>query len=98
MNALKHPEDSILSRHFESTVELNRQRWLQNPPSDSILRRHAMSQSNQASMRGDSQTASRQATSAKSASTRSSPAAARSATTDSRGFFSRLLGYLTGRG
>ncbi|MEJ2453564.1 MAG: hypothetical protein P8103_05345 [Candidatus Thiodiazotropha sp.] len=94
MNALKYPEDSILSRHFESTVELNRQRWLQSPPSDSILRRHAMSQSNQADMRSESPTASRQATAASSP----SPAAVRNATTDNRGFFSKLIGYLTGRG
>lgn len=34
------PEDSILKRHFESTVEMKRQRWLQLPPTDSILYRH----------------------------------------------------------
>jgi hypothetical protein len=37
-----YPEDSILSRHFEAAVELKRQMWLQTPPSDSVLRRHAM--------------------------------------------------------
>ncbi|MES9941477.1 MAG: hypothetical protein ABW104_15280 [Candidatus Thiodiazotropha sp. 6PLUC2] len=34
------PEDSTLKRHFESTVEMKRQRWLQLPPTDSILYRH----------------------------------------------------------
>lgn len=37
------PEDSVLSRHFEAAVEMKRQMWLQMPPSDSVLRRHAMS-------------------------------------------------------
>jgi hypothetical protein len=40
-----YPEDSVLSRHFEATVELKRQILLQTPPSDSVLRRHAMSPS-----------------------------------------------------
>jgi hypothetical protein len=48
MHAPSFPEDSILKRHFESTVEMKRQKWLQTPPSDSILNRHAMSQQNQA--------------------------------------------------
>jgi hypothetical protein len=41
-----HPEDSILKRHFDATVEMKRQMWLQIPPTDSILHRHAMSMSN----------------------------------------------------
>jgi hypothetical protein len=98
MYTLKHPEDSILRRHFDSTVELNRQRWLLSPPSDSMLRRHAMSQSAQTTIRRDNHTGSRQASVSASASTRSSPAAARSPKKDNRGFFSRLLAYLTGRG
>jgi hypothetical protein len=46
MNNLNFPEDSILKRHFDATVEMKRQMWLQNPPTDSILHRHAMSMSN----------------------------------------------------
>ncbi len=97
MYALKHPEDSVLRRHFESTVELNRQRWLETPPSDSILRRHAMSQSGQTIPQKGGQTVSRHSTVTGSASTRSSPTAARRPAAENRGFFSRLLGYLTGR-
>ncbi|PVV09189.1 MAG: hypothetical protein B6D77_10555 [gamma proteobacterium symbiont of Ctena orbiculata] len=47
----QHPEDSILKRHFDATVEMKRQMWLQTPPTDSILHRHAMSLSNHPSVR-----------------------------------------------
>lgn len=47
MHSPSFPEDSILKRHFESTVEMKRQRWLQAPPSDSMLNRHIMSRQNQ---------------------------------------------------
>jgi hypothetical protein len=46
MNNSKFPEDSILKRHFDATVEMKRQVWMQTPPTDSILHRHAMSVSN----------------------------------------------------
>jgi hypothetical protein len=46
-----HPEDSILKRHFDATVEMKRQMWLQTPPTDSILHRHAMSMSNHPAVR-----------------------------------------------
>ena len=53
MHAASFPEDSTLKRHFESTVEMKRQRWLQIPPSDSILRRHILSQRNQSASTSD---------------------------------------------
>ena len=34
------PEDSVLRRHFQSTMELQRARALRQPPTDSVLRRH----------------------------------------------------------
>ncbi|MCP4287169.1 MAG: hypothetical protein GY792_22440 [Gammaproteobacteria bacterium] len=46
MYTANFPEDSVLSRHFESTAELKRQLWLQIPPSDSVLRRHYDSMNN----------------------------------------------------
>lgn len=46
MNNSNFPEDSILKRHFDATIEMKRQIWLQHPPTDSILHRHAMSMSN----------------------------------------------------
>lgn len=49
MYSVSFPEDSTLKRHFESTVEMKRQRWLEIPPSDSILRRHLLSQREQPS-------------------------------------------------
>jgi hypothetical protein len=51
MTITKHPKDSILKRHFDATVEMKRQIWLQNPPTDSILHRHAMSVSHHPAVR-----------------------------------------------
>ncbi|MEW8028827.1 MAG: hypothetical protein AB2806_13985 [Candidatus Thiodiazotropha sp.] len=51
MNISIHPEDSILKRHFNATVEMKRQIWLEMPPTDSILHRHAMSMGNQPATR-----------------------------------------------
>ncbi len=34
------PQDSVLSRHFDSTVAMQREIWLTSVPSDSTLRRH----------------------------------------------------------
>jgi hypothetical protein len=42
MNNMTFPEDSVLSRHFSTTVELKRETWLRSLPSDSTLRRHAL--------------------------------------------------------
>ena len=82
------PEDSVLRRHFDSTVNSNRDIWLQSPPSDSILRRHAGSGSNGAARPG-------------SVRGRSSHTASTSSTIssgESKGFFARLIGLLTGKG
>jgi len=40
MNHPNFPQDSVLSRHFDSRVAMQRDAWLKTPPSDSTLRRH----------------------------------------------------------
>ncbi|MES9970419.1 MAG: hypothetical protein ABW092_10335 [Candidatus Thiodiazotropha sp.] len=80
----KHPEDSILKRHFEATVEMKRHMWLQTPPTDSILHRHAMSLSNHPSVRPSP--------AARSQATRSTATAqARQVNTAKKGFLSKFF-------
>jgi len=87
MTILKFPEDSILKRHFDANVELKRQLWLQMPPSDSILRRHAMSLSSHQTYRA-SKTA---GSVTSSASNRTSTAPVQQAAPKAQGFFARLF-------
>jgi hypothetical protein len=90
MTIIKYPEDSVLRRHFDSTVDFKRQLWLQTPPSDSILRRHAG--------RLDGHTPVHHAAPAKKKSATASLATQsqqRPAKKD--GFFARLFGLLSGR-
>ncbi|MBT2971773.1 MAG: hypothetical protein KME56_07735 [Candidatus Thiodiazotropha sp. (ex Ctena orbiculata)] len=95
MNLPTFPEDSVLKRHFDATVELKRQTWLQSPPSDSILNRHAASM--------DIQSLSRSAGSTKRATPTASMAASSSAArtpqseVEEKGFFAWLLGLFTGK-
>lgn len=82
----KHPEDSILKRHFDATVEMKRQMWLQTLPTDSILRRHAMSLSSNPSVRPGSAARNNAA---------SSPARSSSATTQTRQVNEDKKGFLS---
>jgi hypothetical protein len=90
MTISKQPEDSILKRHFDATVEMKRQMWLQNPPTDSILHRHAMSMSNHPALRPGSRADAGRSTG--SVNRLASAAASRQINEDNKGFFSRLLG------
>lgn len=87
MTILNFPEDSILKRHFEATVEMKRQQWLQQPPTDSVLRRHAMSPDNHTTSRSNATAAKR--TSPKPSTTAAAPTAQRA--NEEKGFFARLL-------
>lgn len=85
------PEDSILRRHFETTVEMQRHVWLRKPPSDSTLSRHAMHLSSH-HMYAASTPAK---TLPPSAATADAPA--RQAAVEKRGLFVRLFGRFIGR-
>ncbi len=45
------PKDSVLIRHFDSMVEMQREAWLKHPPSDSILHRHYLAANLDANIR-----------------------------------------------
>jgi hypothetical protein len=81
------PEDSILKRHFDSTVEMKRQKWLQLPPTDSILSRHAISKNEHSRSRTEA-TLSTPRTKASVASVTSHPSQTRA---ESRGFLARFF-------
>ena len=83
------PEDSVLRRHFDSTVNSKRDIWLQSPPSDSILRRHAKGNSggNSASRPSSARPRSTQTATAPSVSSH-----------ERKGFFARLIGLFVGKG
>lgn len=85
MNRQTFPEDSILKRHFDSTVEMKRQRWLQLPPTDSILYRHASSKSAKPSR---ARTSTKQTVLASNKSTRSHAVAQQP---ESKGFLARFF-------
>ncbi len=87
MTILNFPEDSILKRHFEANVEMKRQQWLQQPPTDSVLRRHAMSPDSHATTRSNAAAAKR--TSPKPSTTASAPTPQK--TNAEKGFFARIL-------
>jgi hypothetical protein len=91
MTTLKYPEDSILRRHFDTTIEFKRQLWLQTPPSDSILRRHAKG------MSGNSPAPRPSATVRKHTATAPSAATTPQTGTKRVGFFARLFDMLSGR-
>jgi hypothetical protein len=89
MNNLNFPEDSILKRHFDATVEMKRQIWLQNPPTDSILHRHAMGISNHPAVWASTEVKSHSAT--RSVNIQASSVSASSAAEEKKGFLSRLF-------
>lgn len=89
------PEDSVLSRHFEGAVEMQRQIWLQKPPSDSILRRHAMSPGSHPTYGASTATDTRPSPAAQRAS--SSAAPVRQTAAEEKGFFARLFGLFSHR-
>jgi hypothetical protein len=91
MHVQSFPEDSILKRHFESTVEMKRQRWLEIPPSDSILNRHIMSQQNQ------SATASSPVSAAKQSASVVSIAPKTNDVEEPKGFLARFFGLFGSR-
>jgi hypothetical protein len=82
------PEDSVLSRHFEAAAEIRRQMWQQIPPSDSVLRRHAMSPESHTTAR------SAPAPVAASGARRAATAPVRDAT-EEKGFIAWLFGLFT---
>lgn len=85
------PEDSVLSRHFEAAAEMQRQMWLQIPPSDSVLRRHAMSPESHPATRS----ASVGASGARRPAAASSSAAPRRDAAEEKGFIAWLFGLFT---
>ncbi len=90
MTIIKYPEDSVLRRHFDSTVDFKRQLWLQTPPSDSILRRHASGLSGHTPVH--------HAAPAKKNSATASPATqSQQRPVKKDGFFARLFDLLSGR-
>jgi hypothetical protein len=94
MSLPTYPEDSVLKRHFDANVEMKRQMWLQSPPTDSILYRHATSLGNNPVTRsaGAPRRAAPSAAAA-SASVRTAPPVK----SESKGFFAWLSGLLFGR-
>ncbi|MET0069210.1 MAG: hypothetical protein ABW096_04170 [Candidatus Thiodiazotropha sp.] len=95
MNLTTFPEDSVLKRHFEATVEMKRQTWLQRPPSDSILNRHASSMDIQ-SLSRSAGSAKRARPTASSAASSSAPRAPRTET-EEKGFFAWLMGLFSSK-
>ncbi|MES9829597.1 MAG: hypothetical protein ABW201_15130 [Candidatus Thiodiazotropha sp.] len=89
MNISTHPEDSVLKRHFDTTVEMKRQIWLQTPPTDSILHRHAMGMSNHPAARPTTNAID---TSSPAFNRSSSTASARQAGGEKKGILSWLFG------
>lgn len=83
------PEDSVLRRHFDSAVAIQRQSWLGMPPSDSTLRRHAMRPQIHPSYRASAGAASPAAVSVST-----SPA---KTTAEKKGFLARLFGLFSGK-
>jgi hypothetical protein len=84
------PEDSVLKRHFNTAVNLNRTSWLLSPPSDSMLRRHAGIGEN-----GYVRASNRAAT-VRSHVPHSPPASSRRGR-EKRGFFARLMDLISGK-
>ncbi len=92
MNLPNYPEDSVLKRHFDASVEIKRQMWLQLPPTDSVLNRHAVHQGG----RPGSSAAPRRAAPAPAV----APASARpvpQARSEPKGFFAWLSGLFSSR-
>jgi hypothetical protein len=87
MNRHNFPEDSMLKRHFDSTVEMKRQRWLQLPPTDSILYRHASSKRTKPSR---AQTSAKRTASTSNTSTRLH---AGQQQPESQGFFAKFFSF-----
>jgi hypothetical protein len=83
------PEDSVLRRHFDSTVSSKRDIWLQSPPSDSILRRHAA---------GNGINGATRPSRVRRHSTHVASASSSISSGESKGFFARLIGLFTGKG
>lgn len=88
-----YPTDSVLKRHFDSAVGMKRQMWLQIPPTDSTLRRHALSVSRHLAYR--SSTAARISTSSISTTATAPTTQAARAAEKKRGVFARLFGLFT---
>ncbi|MES9989653.1 MAG: hypothetical protein AB2552_16280 [Candidatus Thiodiazotropha endolucinida] len=89
MNISTHPEDSVLKRHFDATVEMKRQIWLQTPPTDSILHRHAIGMGNHPAARSTTRA---KDTSSPAFNRSSSTATARQASDKNKGILSWLFG------
>ncbi len=83
------PEDSVLRRHFDSTVNSKRDIWLQSPPSDSILRRHANSNGSNGTNRPSR---------VRTRSTHMASASGSISSGESKGFIARLIDLFTGKG
>ncbi|MBT3046804.1 MAG: hypothetical protein G8D61_20820 [gamma proteobacterium symbiont of Ctena orbiculata] len=96
MNLPTFPEDSVLKRHFEATVEMKRQTWLQRPPSDSILNRHASSMDIQSLSRSAGSTKRARPTTSSAAASSSAPRAPRTET-EEKGFFAWLMGLFSSK-